>query len=402
MNKGYLTINVYNNDISQPIKDAIVKINDQIYNTNELGQTTPITLETYSKENSSTLKNINPYKSYNISVKKEGLTSVNINNIEIFPDVTSIQNVYLQSLDISGIDTTTINNPPIVINGLYSPLYNDIIKNSQNYVLKEVIIPEYIIVHDGTPSSVGVPKYYVTFSDYIKNVACSEIYSSWNKEAIKANVLAIISFTLNRVYTEWYPSKGYNFTITSVTAYDQKYTHNRTTFDTINKIVDEMILKYIKRPNKQEPILAQYCDGKNLKNEGWLWQWGSQELSQQGYTYDEILKYYYGNDLEFKSANYTKGLPTSFPGYNLELGMCNEDIKKVQNELNIIRGNYPGLIQINEPNGNFDQNTKDSIIFFQKTFNLSTTGIIDYSTWYKISYLYLAVKRMIFGVYDRE
>ncbi len=403
MYNGYLSVNVLADDISQPITGATVKIlnTNMTYETNENGKTGSITLSTVNKDNSLTPTNI-PYVTYDIEVSKPGLTTVTIRNIEIFEGVVSIQNVTLHSNDETGITNQEIIIPPINLSGDYSGKYNEKINPVNPIVFSEVFIPEYIIVHDGIPDDNTAPKYNVLFIDYIKNVACSEIYSTWPYETLKANILAIISFTLNRVYTEWYQSKGYPFTITSVTAYDQKYSHDRTIFGTISQVVDEVIQTYIKRPEKEEPLFAQYCDGTTLQNEGWLWQWGSNDLGNSGYKSFDILKYYYGNNLEEATASFKEGLPTSFPGAPLQVGNCGEPVKKFQNQINIIRGNYPGLIEIKNPDGNFDEQTKEAVIFFQETFDLSPTGIVDYTTWYKISYLYLAVKRMIFGVYDRD
>lgn len=400
MNNGYLEVSVYSNSISQPIENAKVTVNNNTYLTNNLGKTKKIELPTNPIENTQSPNQPNPIKTYNIEISAIGMTTKIINNVEIFPNIISFQEVILNQTDSLSEKKEEITIQPITLSGNYSPKFNDIETSTNKLVLPEVIIPEYIIIHDGNPQS-NSPQYIVTFSDYIKNVASSEIYPTWPKETLKANILAIISFTLNRIYTEWYQSKGYNFTITSVTAYDQKYTKDRTIFSTISETTDEVLPNYIKRENKEEPLLAQYCDGDKLKNKGWLWQWGSYDLGKNNKSAEQILKYYYGNNLIIKKAKFQEGLPTSYPGYDLKLGSCGNEVKKIQNELNIIRGNYPGLIQITNPNGIFDKQTEESIKFFQKTFNLKVTGIINYASWYKISYLYLAVQRMIFGVYDR-
>lgn len=401
MEYGYLSINVYASDISTPIKGALIQIDniDNEYYTNNLGKVDSIVLETYKKSNSYDYENKEVSKSYDIKISKEGFSDITIKGIEIFSTVICIQNVFMHPLEENNNEIIILD--PIVLNGNYSAKYNEVESSISPKILTEVLIPEYIIVHDGYPDDYSASNYYVTFSDYIKNVASSEIYPTWNTEAIKANIIAIVSFALNRIYSEWYTSKGYGFTITSVTAYDQKYTYGKTSYDTINSLVDEVLPLYIKRTSKEEPLFAQYCDGEVTKNEGWLYQWGSNSLAGAGYNYEYILKYYYGSNLLFEKANYTIGLPTSFPGYNISLGDCGEEVKKIQEQMNIIRGNYPGLIEIINTNGEYDENTKDSITFFQKTFYLNVTGIVDYDTWYKLSYLYLAVTRMIYGVYDR-
>ncbi len=403
MNEGYLEVHVFADDISQPIENANIEIinTSSNYKTNENGKTGSITLETVSIENSLKPNIENPYKEYSIKVTKEGMTDVLITGIEIFPGIKSMQEVKMKSNDETGKKLEEINIEPIILEGDYTSKYVEKESKLTAKVLNKVIVPEYIIVHDGIPNDNTAPKYNVTYSEYIKNVASSEIYPTWPVEALRANILAIMSFTLNRIYTEWYPSKGYKFTITSVTAYDQKYVPNRTIFDSISSVVDELMLQYIKRKDKDEPLFAQYCDGETLKEDGWLWQWGSEELASQKVRSADILKYYYGTNLEFKTAEYQTGLPSSFPGYNLSLGSCGEEVKKFQNQINIVRGNYPGLTQIENPSGEFDKNTEDAVKRFQEVFGLSQSGIVDYNTWYKISYMHLAVERMIFGVYDR-
>lgn len=399
MNYGSLKVFVYAESITTPITNALIKIKTDTYKTDEVGESAIILLPTVSKENSLTSKNVEVCAYYNITVSSLGFTDAQVSGIEIFEGVTTLQNVFLHPSEEH--KNSEVNIDPIVLSDEYSPKYNEDAPSILAKVYTQVLIPEYIIVHDGVPDDYTASKYYVNFSEYIKNVASSEIYPTWEKEALKANVLAIISFTLNRVYSEWYLSNGYNFTITSSTSYDQKYTTGKTSFDTINEVVDEVLPMYIKRISKEEPLFSQYCDGETTKNEGWLYQWGSNSLAQNGYTYDKILKYYYGDNLEFKNALYTGGLPTSYPGYNLSLGDCGEMVKKIQEYINIIRGNYPGLIEITNPNGEFDENTEDSIIYFQKVFYLSVTGIVDFNTWYKISYLYVAITGMLNGVYDR-
>ena len=403
MNEGYLSVRVVADDISQPIKGAKVEIVgiDEEYITDENGTTGKILLETTNISNSLEPNKENPYKLYDIIVSMIGMTTTRVNDIEIFPTITSSIEVILKATDELSEINEEYKIPPITLDGDYSPKYDEDENLVSSIVLDNVIIPEYIIVHDGIPSNTTSPNYKVSFVDYIKNVASSEIYPTWNKEALRANVLAIMSFTLNRIYTEWYISKGYDFTITSTTSYDQKYTFNRPIFDSISLTVDELIGRYIKRPNKDEPLFSQYCDGYKLKNKGWLWQWGSNDLAIQGKNSEEILKFYYGDNLVITTAKYATGLPSSYPGYELKLGSCGEEVKKFQNEINIIKGNYSGLIGIVNPNGFFDEQTTEAVEFFQGVFGLTVTGIVDYSTWYKISYLYIAVSKMLLGVYDR-
>ena len=182
--------------------------------------------------------------------------------------------------------------PPKIAEAEIKPL-----SQSGEIVLSRVVIPEFIVVHDGAPTDSTAGDYYVRYRDYIKNVASSEIYATWPKAAIRANVLAIMSFTLNRVYTEWYRNKGFDFTITSSTAFDHKWIYSRNIFESISEVVDELFADYLSRPNVKQPILTQYCDGKRVSCPNWMSQWGSKSLADQGYTATEILRYYYGDNI---------------------------------------------------------------------------------------------------------
>lgn len=404
---GKLIVKVYADTIAQPVEGAIVEITgngvNQKLRTNALGETEEISLPApnidYSLNPNSTEK---PYSNYNIKVNKDTLASVSIENIEVFPNETSIQNVYMSSFNNSEEDIIIL--PEHNLYGKDDPkIPESEIKNvgEENRVLPTVLVPEYIIVHDGIPTNTNASNYTVPFVDYIKNVASGEIYSTWPIETINANIIAIISFTLNRIYTEWYRSKGYNFTITSSTAYDQKYTHGRTIFKTISDAVDQIFNKYIKLPNVIQPLLAQYYAGNNVPaRDGWLNQWGSKSLGDSGYTAEQILKYYFGSNISILSANHIEGLPNSYPGYTLKLGNCGEEVQKMQNEINTIRGNYPSIPVIPNPDGNYNELTKNSVLKFQNVFSLPVTGEVDYATWYKISYLFTAVKKMISGIYS--
>lgn len=409
MAKGSLIVNVYLDTVANPIIGADVEIlgSNIKVKTDASGSTKKIELDAPDKslsENPQTKEK--PYSTYDIKVSKIGLVPTVINNVEIFPDVLAYQNVFLTSIDESSQTENEINldgsalwenEPPLITE-------DETEEETENFgiatfALPRVLVPEYIIVHDGIPSNTNAPNYQVPFVDYIKNVASSEIYSTWPKETIKANVHAIVSFTLNRIFTEWYLSKGYNFTITSTTSYDQKYTHNRTIFEPISKVVDEYFNEYITLNNNVEPYLAHYSDGVNTVKKGWLSQWGSKDLGDKGYKALDILKYYYGNSVKTKKSDLIEGLPTSFPGYNLSLGSCGEDVQYLQNQLNKIRGNYSAIPLITKPNGKFDEQTKKAVEAFQKAFNLSVTGIVDFTTWYKISYIYVAVSKMTESVY---
>ena len=406
MSTGYLVINVFKENDSSPVSGAEIKIigekTDLAISTDSNGKTDKITLNTPDKELSLTPQHeVKPYAEYTIDVKKPGLKHTIIEGIEVFEGENSIQNVYLK--EDTGDKPEYIELPPHVLWGNYPPkleeVFNVVSDNDGMRVYPSVLIPEYVVVHDGTPSNSSAANYAVRFPDYIKNVASYEIYSTWPKETIKANVLAIISFTLNRIFTEWYTSKGNNFTITSSTAYDQKYTHNGTIFGSISDVVDEVFNQYIKLPNVKQPFFAQYNDGIKTNNKGWLSQWGSKSLGDQGYSALNILRYYYSNDMYITSAQGVMGLPLSFPGFKLEVGSCGEAVQKIQNELNVINNNYPGIPKILPANGKYEDSTRNSVRKFQEVFNLPITGVVDFATWYKISYIYVAVSNMLKGIY---
>lgn len=405
MAKGYLIVNVYSGSIANPVKNAAVTVSkngvDLITGTtNENGQTDLITLDTVNKELSEYEQyETRPYETYDVSVDSLGLTKTKIEGVQIFDGVTSIQNIYLTSIDenneedISEITPNTLwgNYPP------YIPSENDGEGEITPLVLREVLIPENIVVHDGIPSNSTAANYMVPFIEYVKNVASSEIYSTWPTETIKANVLAIISFTLNRIYTEWYQSKGYNFTITSTTTYDQKYTRNGTIFEPISKVVDEIFTNYIRSGIRIEPLLAHYKS--NTSEAGYLSQWGSKELGDKGYDSLEILKYYYGNNINIYEAETTQSYPYSFTS-TLKEGDCNNDVYILQNTLNYIRGSFPGIPMIENPSGEYDRSTVNAVKTFQSVFNLSLTGSVDYQTWYAISYIFIAVSKMTDSIYS--
>ena len=403
MNIGYLKINVYSGSIANPVKNAkiLIKKGDQeIYQTttNENGETELISLDTVNKRYSENEQyEVRPYETYNIVVEAIGLIQTTIEGVQIFDGITSIQNVYLNSID-DGQQEVTESITPNALWGRYK--YNNDDNEPNNgiapIILKEVVIPTNIVVHDGIPSNNNALNYTVPFIDYIKNVASSEIYSTWPEETIKANVLAIISFTLNRIYTEWYKSRGYNFTITSSTIYDQKYTRNGTIFEPISKIVDEIFNKYIRSGIRLEPLLAHYRSDTN--EEGYLSQWGSKELGDNGYSALEILRYYYGNNINIYEAEVVANYPYSFTE-TLKEGDCSIDVYLLQNALNYIRSSYPGIPIIENPSGFYDSSTADAVSTFQDVFDLTMTGEANYQTWYKISYILTAVKDLTESVY---
>lgn len=261
---------------------------------------------------------------------------------------------------------------------------------SQNLVvLPEPVVPSIITVHAGVPSDNTAPNYTLPYKDYIKNVASSEIYPNWKPEALKANILAINSFTLNRIYTEWYRNKGFDFNITNSTAYDQAFTYGRNIFQEVSDIVDEVFAIYISRTDITQPLFTQYSDGIRVKREGWLSQWGSQQLAEQGYNAIQILRTYYGYDINLREAKRVQGSPMSFNGV-LSIGSRGEPVRMIQRWLNRISNNYP-LIPKLVTDGIYGQKTANSVRIFQEIFSLPVTGVVNYPTWYRISDIYVAV-----------
>lgn len=254
------------------------------------------------------------------------------------------------------------------------------------------VIPEYITVHLGAPDE-AARNVTVPFTDYIKNVASSEIYPTWPENAIRANVLAIISYALNRVYTEYYRSRGYDFDITNTTRFDQAFNENGEIFDNISVIVDEIFNNYVVKRGSVEPFFTQFCNGTTSTCAG-LSQWGTVPLAESGLDPIEILKNFYGPDIELVTNAPVQNVEESYPGYPLELGERNNDIKIIQTQLNRIAQNFPAIPQIRQENGIFGIDTRDAVLKFQEIFGLPQTGTVDKATWYKIKQYYSGVKSL--------
>ncbi len=403
---GKLQVNVTSWQQNTPIPDATITISFtgepdstlESLQTDESGQTQTVSLEAPPLEYSMDSSQANqPFSLYTIQVRAEGYQTLNISGIEVLPTVKAIQNVTLVPLDYPGTTRGDIDIPVNTLFGDYPPKIEEAeikpLEESGEIVLSRVVIPEYVVVHDGPPTDSRAGNYYVRYKDYIKNVASSEIYATWPDATIRANALAIMSFTLNRVYTEWYRNQGYNFTITSSTAYDQKWSYGRTIYDTISRVVDEMFENYLSRPNVSQPILTQYCDGRNVSCPNWMSQWGSKYLGDQGYSTIQILRNYYGSSIYINSADEISGVPSSWPGYDLSVGSSGAKVRQMQQQLNRIHQNYPAIPAVTA-DGVFGNATKNAVQKFQSVFGLPATGIVDYPTWYKISDVYVGVSRI--------
>ena len=404
MATGKLQIQVTSELRATPVEDAVIDISstgepDQILEevkTDRVGQTDTLELEAPPEEYSLSPGEMQPYSEYNFRITAPGYEPLTISGAEILANQLALQDIRLKPLAGSEkYDNVVI--PAHTLYGDYPPKIAEAeikpVSQSGEIVLSRVVVPEFVVVHDGAPTDSTAGDYYVRYRDYIKNVASSEIYATWPKAAIRANVLAIMSFTLNRVYTEWYRNKGFDFTITSSTAFDHKWIYGRNIFESISEVVDELFADYLSRPNVKQPILTQYCDGKRVTCPNWMSQWGSKSLADQGYTATEILRYYYGDNLYINTAEEISGIPASWPGYDLDIGATGPKVEQMQEQLNAISNNYPLIPRI-AVDGIYGEATQKAVEVFQDIFNLPVTGIVDYRTWYKIQEIYVGVTRI--------
>lgn len=402
--EGTLQLYVLSSIRNQPVEDASVQISytgdpDSVIEevkTDANGMIPEIQLPAPPLEYSMAPSEYQPYAEYTFRISKEGFDDLDISGAEILPDATAIQRAVLSPQAAPGAFEDIVI-PAHTLYGEYpEKIPEDEIKpmdTSGEIVLSRVVIPEYVVVHDGSPNDSTARDYYVRYRDYIKNVASSEIYATWPDNTIRANVLAIMSFTLNRVYTEWYRNKGYDFTITSSTAFDHKWMHGRNIFESISRIVDELFDNYLSRPGVRQPILTQYCDGQRVQCPNWMTQWGSKYLGDQGYSAIEILRNFYGSNMYINSAEEISGIPASWPGNPLDIGSSGPKVRQIQEQLNVIANSYPALPKISV-DGVFGENTQNAVKKFQQIFGLPATGIIDYSTWYEIQEIYVGVTRI--------
>ena len=367
--------------------------------TNSSGETEIIELDAppfaYSQEPSRPT----PYSLYDVRVERPGFQTLVINGVQIFAQSLAIQPCNLiKSDDTRKLRADVINIAPNTLNGNYPAKIPEEVDKllpppTSGVVLPKPVVPEFITVHAGSPNNDSAPNYKVPYKDYIKNVASCEIYSTWPENTIRANVYAIISFTLNRIYTEWYRGKGKNFDITNSTAYDHAFDYGRNLYDSISVVVDDIFSTYIRRYGRKQPLLTQYCDGKNVQCPGWMTQWGSKELGDQGQSPYDILTHFYGTDIELVTADVVEGSPQSYPGYDLTVGSSGTEVQTIQEQLNRIAQNYP-LIPKVAVDGVYGNSTAQSVKVFQSVFNIAQTGVVDYATWYKISDVYVGVTRI--------
>ncbi len=399
IDKGKMRINVYDRQQGTPLANASVSISytgnpETVINevmTDSEGAVNLEELLTPPIEYSMEPGEKQPFSEYTIDVTANGYDEANISGIDVFSGETSIQDVYMNENSYQD----TENNIVIPVNTLYGNYPEKIpeseikpVQQSGEIVLSRVVIPETIVVHDGVPTDSTAQNYYVRYKDYIKNVASSEIYSTWPRQTLEANILAIMSFTLNRVYTEWYRNQNYNFTITSSTAFDHKWVNGRNIFESISNVVDEIFDNYLSRPNVKQPILTQYCDGKKSSCPNWMTQWGSKYLGDQGYSSIDILRYYYGDNMYINTAEQIQGIPSSWPGADLDIGSSGQKVRQLQEQLNLI-GDYYNAIPALSTDGIYGERTAKAVREFQRINNMPQTGVVDFPTWYRISDRYV-------------
>lgn len=403
--QGLLQVNVISVINNFPISNATVRITnadspdntvDEL-TTNSSGQTQQISLDAPALEYSLTPSDVRPYSEYNLEISAPGYKTQYIKGTEILPDSTSIQPAALEPVDDPEPEENPIVIPEHTLYGNYPPKIAESeikpVSESGEIVLSRVVVPQTIVVHDGVPTDSSSPNYYVPYRDYIKNVASSEIYATWPQATITANVLAIMSFTLNRVYTEWYRNQGYDFTITSSTAFDHKWIHGRNIYESISLIVDEIFDNYLSRPDVKQPILTQYCDGRQVTCPNWMTQWGSCSLGERGYSPIEILRHFYGPSIYINTAEQISGIPSSWPGQELTIGSSGQKVQQLQEQLDAIATVYSAIPRISV-DGFYGPATSNSVREFQSIFGLPQTGVVDFRTWYKISHIYVGITRI--------
>lgn len=399
---GYLMMQARTAHDAVPLSGVQITIMDdeqnRIYDlrTDENGETRSVSLETVDK-NYSQDENFagTPYVTYNVLAQAQGLNTLFVTDIPIFDGelaVLPLSLVPMQEDQRSSEQTEiTIGAPAVAMAGERE---QEGMRGEMGapYVLRQVVIPNPITVHMGTPDS-AASNIQVSFSDYVKNVASSEIYPTWPESALRANIYAIITFALNRVYTEWYRSRGYNFDITNSTAYDQYFVYGRPVYESISRIVDQIFNEYVRRQGQNAPYFTSFCNGTTSTCAG-LSQWGTVTLANQGYTPIRILRYYYPDDIEIAETNAISNVVTSYPGMPLKAGSTGLDVQTIQTYLNRIRRNYPAIPVISDAPGTFGDSTRAAVKKFQSIFNLVTDGIVGKATWYKISSLYTAVTKL--------
>lgn len=396
---GYLLIQARTAHDALPLSGAQIWVLDgqekSIYHltTDESGETKRVSLETLDRSLSLDPNyQGTPYISYHVLAFANGFNTVHIDGIPILEGETAIQPIEFvpmrQTQRVPEVIEIQIGPPAVSMSGRR---YQEM-PDTDPQVLRQVVIPNPITVHLGAPGS-AASNVRVSFPDYVKNVASSEIYPTWPGASLRANIYAIITFALNRIYTEWYRSRGYSFDITNNTAYDQYFINGRNIYESISLIVDQIFNEYVRRQGQNAPYFTSFCNGTTATCPG-LSQWGTVTLANQGLTPLQILRSYYPKDVEIAETNIITGVLSSYPGTALRTGSTGLDVQTIQTYLNRIRRNYPAIPTITDEAGVFGESTKAAVTRFQSIFSLAADGIVGKATWNKLSYLYTSVTRL--------
>ena len=364
--------------------------------TNESGETEKIALETLDRSLSLDPNfSGTPFISYDVLAFADGFNSFHIVGIPILEDETAIQPLeFVPMRKMQRTPTVTeirIGVPAVSMTGSrhqQGPETEDL----ESRVLRQVVIPNPITIHLGSPSA-SASNVQVSFPDYVKNVASSEVYPTWPDASLRANIYAIITFALNRIYTEWYRSRNYSFDITNNTAYDQYFIYGRNIYESISLIVDEIFNEFVRRQGQTAPYFTSFCNGTTAACSG-MSQWGTVTLANQGLSPLQILRSYYPRDIEIAETNIITGVLSSYPGTALRTGSTGLDVQTIQTYLERIRRNYPAIPAITDETGVFGESTRAAVAKFQSIFNLSPDGVVGKATWNKLSYLYTSVTRL--------
>lgn len=398
---GYLIIQARTAHDALPVSGAQIWVMDSqerhVYylTTDESGETGKIALETLDRSLS-----LNPdfpgtpFISYDVLAFADGFDSVHIVGIPILDGETALQPIEFvpmrRTQRTPSVTEIQIGAPAVSMTGNRYQLGGN--EEEAPQILRQVVIPNPITVHLGSPGA-AASNVYVSFPDYVKNVASSEIYPTWPDASMRANIYAIITFALNRIYTEWYRSRGYNFDITNNTAYDQYFIYGRNIYESISRIVDDIFNEYVRRRGQSAPYFTSFCNGTTATCAG-LSQWGTVTLANQGLSPLQILRSYYPKDVEIAETNIITGILTSSPGAPLKVGSTGLDVQTIQTYLERIRRNYPAIPRITDPTGVFGESTRSAVTKFQSIFNLTPDGMVGKATWNKLSYLYASVTRL--------
>lgn len=396
---GYLTIQARTAHDAIPLAGVRIRILDDegrsVYEltTDENGEAPLVSLETVDRELS-----LDPYYGgkayigYDVFAQTAGFHSIHVTEIPIYEGETAVLPLMFVPLSegqrSTGTTEIVVGKPAV---SMREARYQEAPVDEPR-VLRQVIIPNPITVHLGRPTAYA-SNVQVSFPDYVKNVASSEIYPTWPDASLRANIYAIITFALNRVFTEWYRSQGYSFDITNSTAYDQAFVYGRPIYESISRVVDDIFNEYVRRQGQIAPYFTSFCNGTTTSCSG-LSQWGTVTLANQGLTPLQILRTYYPDDVEIATTDIIANVPSSYPGSPLRVGSTGLDVQTIQTYLNRIRRNYPAIPTITDEAGVFGDSTRAAVTKFQSVFQLVPDGIVGKATWYKISQLYTAVTRL--------